>query len=316
MKKILILLVVIGLGFGALNVAGNHYRYDLFHLALSYEADKAKLQSKSLVIEDSLYFYLSRPNDTSTETLVLLHGFSANKENWLRFVQLIPEHYQVFALDLLGHGDHPIDLQKDYSIEAQVAYVHQFIGQHVKQPVHLVGNSMGGAIASLYSSMHPDNVKSLLLISPAGVHDIPSELESLLDQGNNPLIANSIPQFYEVVNFVMADPPFIPQPVLRVQAEKSVARYELNHKIFNDIRQDLAKNLEANFSRIQAPTLILWGQEDRVLHPDNIERYVQLIPNAQGQLLEGIGHLAMLENPKKVAQAFMQLSAQTAQLSN
>src|SRR5690606_36747781 len=139
---------------------------------------------------------------------------------------------------------------------------------------------------------YPDQVLSLMLISPAGVHDVPSEMDKQLTNNSNPLIASTVDGFYEVVDFVMEEPPFIPSPLLKVQAEKAVVRYELNQKIFADIRQDLNKNLDSAFTDIKAPALILWGQQDRVINPDNIERYAALIPNASARLLDGIGHLA------------------------
>lgn len=311
MKKTLMILLLTALTFWASTLAGDHFRYDLYHLAIDYERDKAGLSSHSAQINDQNYYYLQRLTPSAKDTVILLHGFSADKSNWLRFVQALPADYNVIALDLLGHGEHPVDLNRDYHIERQVDYVHDFIVHFFNKPVHLVGNSMGGAIASLYAANFPDQVASLMLISPAGIHDIPSEMEHLLEQDINPLIAGSIDDFYQVVDFVMEDAPFIPHALLKVQAEKAVARYPLYQKIFADIRQDLDKNLDARFSDIHAPTMILWGKQDRVIHADNIKRYAELVPKASSRILDGIGHLAMLEAPVISARTFIEHSSAT-----
>ena len=311
MKKIIYIIIIIGLTLGVSKLAGDHFRYELYQWAVDFETDQAGLVEKSALINDRQYYYLERKLPAAKETVLLLHGFSADKANWLRFVQALPDNYHVLALDLMGHGEHPIDLTLQYSIENQVAYVQAFVAQQTQGPIHLVGNSMGGAIASLYAATYPDKIQSLLLISPAGVHDIASEMDKLLAENTNPLIANSIEQFYQVVDFVMEDAPFIPGPILKVQAEKAVERFALYQKIFADIRGDMKKNLDSQFSAIQAPTLILWGTKDRVIHPDNIKRYATLIPNSSSRLLDGIGHLAMLEVPRVSAQAFIELSSQT-----
>ena len=311
MKKTVMLVSLIALTLWASTLASDHFRYDLYHWAMSYEQDKAGLSSHTTQINEQNYYVLQRQSQSATDTVVLLHGFSADKGNWLRFVQALPENYNVVALDLLGHGEHPVDLNREYNIERQVAYVHNFISHSFNQPVHFVGNSMGGAIASLYAANHPERVASLMLISPAGVHDIPSEMEHLLDKNINPLIAGSIDDFYQVVDFVMEDAPFIPQTLLKVQAEKAVARFPLYQKIFADIRQDLHKNLDDRFADIQAPTMILWGKQDRVIHADNIKRYAEFVPNASSRILDGIGHLAMLEAPDISASAFIELSSAT-----
>ncbi len=310
MKKALYFLLVFGFTLISFNLASHHFRYDLYDLAVQFESQKAKLSSKHTTLNQQNYYYLSRNIEAPRETVVLLHGFSADKENWLRFSQNLPSHFQIFALDLLGHGEHAINLNASYSIELQVAYLHSFITEMIKQPVHIVGNSMGGAIASLYAATYPDEVKTLMLISPAGVHDFPSLMDHMINkQGTNPLIASSNEQFFDVIDFVMQDQPFIPDAILRVQAEKSVARFTLNQKIFSDIRLDLKKNLDKAFSLIKAPTLIMWGKEDRVINVENIQRYAQLIPNAQSEILEDVGHLAMIETPKLAAQAFINLSS-------
>ena len=148
-----------------------------------------------------------------------------------------------------------------------------------------------------------------MLISPAGIHEIPSEMEHLLADNINPLIAGSIEDFYQVVDFVMEDAPYIPQALLKVQAEKAISRFQLNQKIFADIREDLNKHLDTRFSDIHTPTMILWGKQDRVIHSDNIKRYAASIPNASARLLDGIGHLAMLEAPDISAKAFIELTS-------
>lgn len=305
MKKVLYVLILLGVVLTSIQVASHYFRNDLYTLAMAFEADKAGLVPQHRQIQTVDYYYLSRIQPSADKTLVLLHGFSADKENWLRFSQYIPNNINIYALDLLGHGQHPINLAQNYSIETQVDYLHQFITQQIKKPVHIIGNSMGGAISALYAAKYPDDINTLMLISPAGVHAIPSELDTALDKGNNPLIIHSADDFNRVIDFVMEAPPFIPSAILAVQAEKSIARAALNQKIFDDIRQDMHKNLDQHFSLIQAPTLILWGKEDRVINAENSHQYTTLIPNAKPITLEGIGHLAMIEAPKVSAQAFI-----------
>ena len=312
MKKILFAVIFIGVIVSSFQLASHHFRYELYDLAIEFESEKAGLTPTQTSLNGLDYYYLSRDivsehNNKTSETVILLHGFSANKENWLRFSQQLPDNIAIYAIDLLGHGQHPINLSLNYTIENQVDYLHQFIAKQANKPVHLIGNSMGGAISALYSAKYPEHVKSLMLISPAGVHDIPSQLDLALEQGNNPLIANSVEEFFQVVDFVMQDQPFIPKSILTVQAEKSIKRMALNQKIFKDIRGDLDKHLDQNFSLIKSPTLILWGKEDRVINAENIHRYAELIQNSKPMVLDNIGHLAMIENPKVTAEAFMAL---------
>ena len=301
MKKLGIIAVALVVVALVGSVVSDHYRYDLYAAAMEFEASNAQLNYQSANSGGNDFAYLEGPRQEGQESVIMLHGFSANKYNWLRFAKYLSGDYHVVALDLLGHGDNETDLNRSYSIVEQVEFVRQVAAELGIKRFHLVGNSMGGAISSLYAATHPEQVISATLISPAGVHDIPSEMDKLLEEGKNPLIATTLDEFAQVIDFVMEEKPYIPGPVAKVEAEKSVARVEINRKIFSDLRKDLELGMESRFQNIKAPVLIIWGDQDRAINVENIDKYAQLIPNATKVVYEGIGHLAMIEVPERSA---------------
>ncbi|KZZ48767.1 alpha/beta hydrolase, partial [Oleiphilus sp. HI0118] len=212
------------------------------------------------------------------------------------------DEYRVIAPDLLGHGENIRDIAGSYHIADQVAFVNELMAKLSVERFHLVGNSMGGAISSLYAARHPEQVLSMTLISPAGVHDFPSEMDALLKEGKNPLIPESEEQFYTLLDFVMSEQPFIPAAIAKAEAEVSVSRAEINKKIFADIRSDMELGLEKEYKNISAPTLIIWGDQDKAINVKNIDRYAALVSNSQKVVLEGIGHVAMIEVPEYTAE--------------
>lgn len=301
MKKIVMTASVLLFIVAVFSVVGDHYRQDLYTAAMEFESSKAQLSYRTGRFDETSFAYLEGPKSEGQETIFLLHGFSANKYNWLRFAGHLSSDYHIIALDLMGHGDTSAPMTASYSIVEQVEYVKQVAATLGIKQFHLVGNSMGGAISSLYAATYPEQVLSATLISPAGVHDVPSDMDKLLEGGSNPLIATTIEEFDAVMDFVMVEKPFIPAPIAKVEAEKSVARVEINRKIFKDIRQDLELGLESRFQNISSPVLIIWGDQDRAIHVGNIDKYAALIPNAKKAVYEGIGHLAMLEVPERSA---------------
>lgn len=301
MKKIVMTASVLLFILAVFSVVGDHYRQDLYTAAMEFESSKAQLSYRTGRFDETSFAYLEGPKSEGQETIFLLHGFSANKYNWLRFAGHLSSDYHIIALDLMGHGDTSAPMTASYSIVEQVEYVKQVAATLGIKQFHLVGNSMGGAISSLYAATYPEQVLSATLISPAGVHDVPSDMDKLLEGGSNPLIATTIEEFDAVMDFVMVEKPFIPAPIAKVEAEKSVARVEINRKIFKDIRQDLELGLESRFQNISSPVLIIWGDQDRAIHVGNIDKYAALIPNAKKAVYEGIGHLAMLEVPERSA---------------
>lgn len=307
MKKLLLCFGFIIAVAASFHLMSNHYRYDFYDWAINFEASKADLVSKTssykLAQGQRDFAYLESPKRAGQESIIMLHGFSGTKENWLRFSSHLYQQYHIIALDLLGHGANKQDFSQSYSVESQVAYVHQVALKLGLDKFHLVGNSMGGAISSLYAATHPQQVLSAILISPAGVHDIPSKMDDLLKEGINPLIALNEDAFVDVVNFVMEEPPFIPAAIIRVEAERAASRTKINQRIFEDLHRDLKKDFEVKLKQIHAPVLIIWGDQDRAINAANIDKYAALIPNAEKLLLKDIGHLAMIEVPKVSALA-------------
>src|SRR5690606_1863309 len=102
----------------------------------------------------------------------------------------------------------------------------------------------------------------------------------------------------------MEERPFIPWPILDVMAQQAVANKPLNEKIFADMKANLMEEatvFQDRMALIQAPTLILWGKEDRVLDYRNADVFERLIPSSRKVILEHIGHVPMVEVPEQTA---------------
>lgn len=322
MKKLIVVLSVIAMCLLGFDAVTNQYRAEFRAWAIETEAEKGGLNHHVVKIDAQDAFYYD--NQAKGPVVVMLHGFSGSKTNWLRLAQsmggdisvddtsteatldatsdVTPDKYRIIAPDLLGHGENQQDLMASYHIADQVVFVNKLMSALKVESFHLVGNSMGGAISSLYAARHPDQVLSVTLISPAGVHDAPSEMDEIIAKGSNPLIAETEAEFYGILNFVMEKKPFIPDSIARAEAERAVARADINKKIFKDIRSDLELGLDKEFEKIKAPTLIIWGANDRVINAANIDKYAQLIAGAKKAIFPEIGHVAMIEDPQHTAQ--------------
>jgi pimeloyl-ACP methyl ester carboxylesterase len=126
-------------------------------------------------------------------------------------------------------------------------------------------------------------------------------MDTILEGGKNPLIAKTEQQFIEILDFVMSEQPFIPGPISQVEAEKAVARADLNAVIFKQLREDLAAGVNSKINQVNTPTFIIWGEEDRVINAKNIDKYASLVAGAKTLVMSGIGHLAMVEVPSYTA---------------
>ncbi len=277
-------------------------RQKLYVMAMDYERTQAGLEQKSIEVNGRMTAYYESNALPQAETIVLLHGFAANKENWLRFSRYLTSKYHVLAPDLPGHGDSTKNMELSYHLEDQVLYLDELIDTLGVSRFHLVGNSMGGAISSIYAARHPDKVITLSLFDPAGIYDHESEFAQLLREGENPLIVENEDDFEQLMNFAMEDPPFVPWPITTVIAERSIANKAINEKIFGELLEDFEQlDFKQKIKNISAPTLILWGEQDRVIAWQNAEQFTSLIPNSRKLILPNVGHAPMIEQAETSA---------------
>lgn len=241
------------------------------------------------------------------EPMVLLHGIGADKDNFTPVSRFLTGRYRVLIPDLPGFGESDRPPEASYTIAEQVERVVQWLDAMGLDRVHLGGSSMGGWIAAGIAANYPQRVRSLWLLAPAGVMSAePSEMLQRLSAGERvPLFAEKPAEFDAVLSFVMSKRPFLPSPVLRVLAHRAVENYRLNNRIFQQILENPVNPLETLAERIEAPTLVVWGELDRALHVSGAGILGRLIANAEVHVLPHIGHLPMLEVPNVAAHQYL-----------
>ncbi|MFZ5572685.1 MAG: alpha/beta fold hydrolase [Thermodesulfobacteriota bacterium] len=272
-------------------------KYGLYEMAIDGERAKAGLSLKQTAIGGKSIAFLEGERAPGKSNLVLIHGFGANKDNWVRFAKFLTDFFYVVAVDLPGHGDSVKDPNLPYDLDDQVGYLNELLAQLGIREFHISGNSMGGAIAALYAARYPEQVRSLMLMAPGGIYQYESDLTRQLAGGKNPLIVTNEDEFDALMDFVLEKKPFLPWPMTSVMAEKAMANRPINEKIFDDIRGEHRYQFQEELKKIAVPTLIIWGRKDRVLNVENAAVFEKLIPRSRKVILEDIGHVPMVEDP-------------------
>ena len=275
---------------------------------VKYEREWSKLTRKEVVLPDGMkYVYLEGGRG---EPLVLLHGFDGDKDHFVRIAKFLTPHYHVIIPDLLGFGEssHPtsVDMSArvDYTSRAQAERVRSLVQSLNLKSVHLAGNSMGGQIALAYAAAHPKEVDSLWLMSPAGIWSAPqSELAKIVEaEKRNVLLIRNVDDYNRAFDFSMSKPPMIPRPILNVLAQNSIKNVKLSEYIFMQITSD---SLEQRIAGLKTPTLIVWGSQDRVINHLTAEVLYKMLPRSRVVIMNGIGHMPMLESPEQCAEDYL-----------
>lgn len=237
-----------------------------------------------------------------SEVLLLVHGFAGDKDNFTRIARFLTPHYRVIIPDLPGFGDARRDPGARHDMAAQVENLRAFMAELGVQRFHMGGNSMGGFIAAEYAARYPEQVASLWLLAPAGTDET---LESpafrqYLAGGGMPLLVPEPRDFDKLMAACMAKPPFFPYSLKHVLARRAAADYQLHCAFMRELVDSPKLR-----GPINTPALIVWGTEDSILSPKGAAATQALMPNARLVLMEGIGHLPMLEATRRAARDFL-----------
>ena len=264
------------------------------------EQYRAGLSHEQLSVHNlNIHYYRGGP--ASGETLVLLHGFAADKDNWLRFSRHLTQDYRVIALDLPGFGDSDLP-PGSYDVGTQAERLADILDELGVQQAHVLGNSMGGQIAALFAARYPERVRSLALFANAGIESPhKSELYQLLTSGSpNPLVVKQPQDFDKLLRFVFVEPPYLPESLKRYLGERAMAKATHYDQVFKQLVERPVP-LAPELPKIQAPTLLLWGRQDRVLDVSSIEVMQPLLNKPNVVIMDNVGHAPMLERPEESA---------------
>jgi pimeloyl-ACP methyl ester carboxylesterase len=236
--------------------------------------------------------------------LILIHGLGGFIENWLLNVPALSQRYQVWALDLAGFGL-SAKSHLPYSISFFVEFLAEFMQEQGLAHAALIGNSMGGGIALQFSVSYPEMVDALVLVSSAGFG---SDVAPALLLAALPLIGEWLTRpnrrrYRRVLRGIFYDPSLVNEEMLRLFARMSSipgGRRALLATLRSLGRQrgfhgrGQASYL-AQWGSITAPSLIVWGRQDRVLPVRHATVAGKVIPNAQVHIFDACGHVPQIE---------------------
>ncbi|HEX8478211.1 MAG TPA: alpha/beta hydrolase [Telluria sp.] len=267
-------------------------------IALAFERRRARLVWDSVSIPGAVMPYLEGGQG---DTIVLLHGFAGDKDNFIRSAVHLTGHYHVVIPDLPGFGEASRDAGAHYTIDQQVINLRAFLYKLGLERVHLGGNDMGGFIATEFAARHPDQVASLWLLSAAGTaaamdSDIVREYNAT---GLVPWLLPHADSIDALIDATTTRAPFLPPSGRRRLGMRGAADFALHTQVLRELQN--SPFLEARFYRIEAPALIVWGCDDRVHHPAGADALRAIMPNSRVILMPGIGHLPVVEAPRRCA---------------
>ncbi|MDL1913897.1 MAG: alpha/beta hydrolase [Bergeyella sp.] len=221
------------------------------------------------------------------EVLLLLHGLMGGLSNFDQMVSFFSGRGYRVIVPMLPIYDLPV---LNTNLSSIAKYVTDFIEGHIKKPVTVVGNSMGGHIGLIIAVSRPVLVKNLVLTGSSGLYE--------------KTFGDSFPR--------KSDKEYIKKKTQDVFYDPAVATDALVDEVFSVVndrmkgiktvmlaRSAIKHNMQKDLPNIHCPTCIIWGKQDNVTPPDVAEEMHRYIPNSELFWIDECGHAAMMEKPEQ-----------------
>jgi pimeloyl-ACP methyl ester carboxylesterase len=274
--------------------------------------------------------FVRRSGTPGAAPAVYVHGLGGSSTNWTDLMALLAERFDGHAVDLPGFGNSAPPVAGSYSLDSHAGAIAGYIEQEIGEAVHLLGNSLGGAVTARLAATRPELVASLTFISAA----LPSYRPQVGSDPRMPLLL--VPGLSKVtmralsrhsaerrtraiVNLCFADPDAVSpvrfaEAVREMRKRRAVAWYDdaLTLSLRGLVRAYLQPGREGLWHQVgelRMPVLLIHGTSDRLVPVAVSQRAARMIQGSRLVLVESAGHVAQIEAPYAVAEAFLAMNA-------
>jgi len=267
------------------------------------QATAAQLEKKSVQAGDTRWVYYEGGQGP---TIVLLHGFAANKEVWLPVAPLLTAHFHVVIPDLPGWGESSRIPGASYNIDNQAERLNDFIQTLHLQHSVIVGHSMGGAIAGVYAAEHPQDVAELALVDSFGLQFKENTFAKQALSGKNIFDYNDRAGFLGANAWAFEQVPHIPGRFIDVFVQENIKNRAFIDKTFNELRENSQiLSLQTRLDKLSMPVLGMWCHDDKIVDISALESLrtgLSHAPSISTSILNGCNHMPQMEKPQAFAQ--------------
>jgi pimeloyl-ACP methyl ester carboxylesterase len=233
--------------------------------------------------EENGFSYL---DEGEGEVLLLLHGLMGALSNWEQVIEEYSKKYRVI-IPILPIYDLPL---LTTGVKTLSKYVHRFVQFKKLNNFVLIGNSLGGHVALIYTLAHPALVKSLVLTGSSGLYEN--------------AFGGSFPrrESYDFVKEKVEYTFYDPEVATKELVDEVFAMVNDRHKVIRILamaKSAIRHNMAKEVHKITAPTALIWGKNDKITPPDVAQEFKTLIPNSELHWIDKCGHAAMMERPEE-----------------
>ena len=250
-----------------------------------------------------------RINGDTGETIVLLHGTAASLHTWEAWTDELSKYYRVVSFDMPGFGITGPEPNGVYTRERYLKFIDDMLVKLNVDSCYMAGHSFGGYMTWSYAVAHPEKVKKIAILNSSGYPrgDQPTPISFKLQkmQWMKPVLTHLTPKSLvrRGVEVVYYDDSKITEE--RVQRYMDLLLREGNRGGLMGKTQQITYDYVEEIKQVKCPTLIMWGDDDRLVNVEAAPKFHADIPNSELLIYENMGHVPMEEIPERSVADFI-----------
>jgi pimeloyl-ACP methyl ester carboxylesterase len=246
--------------------------------------------------------------------IILLHGIGCSVAEWEANMSALAAQHRVYAIDMLGHGLTDKPSEETYTVQRLAQFALDFLSELTIERAHFAGFSLGGRVALECALLAPERVSSLVLVASAGVarHGILIHFRLASVPLLGEMIVRPTPAGIKTFwRLAFWDPSFVNGEFVaaklnlaRLPGAKAALLKTLRSGVtLSGVQAAHVNALHAGLPTINAPTLVIWGKQDRFLSVAHTEVLRSSLPNVRVEIFDFCGHLPQMEYPARFNEA-------------
>ena len=238
-------------------------------------------------------------------TLVFLHGLGASKDQWGPDIYAMGRRHHCLFIDLPGHGQSSCEPANGFGPQAVLGCLAEFLEQHGRRQLVLIGSSLGGCLAGMYAAGFASRVSHLVTLAPAGLGEdaLGSAIKAGMDLGVPVFGYRTVEEMLNFWGLLFRRPPKVGRRLAQALAASGRERFVNVQRVVEDFRWEGLAQLLAHLPRIASSTLVIWGRHDRVFNVEALDMLLEQLPQGRGRIIADAGHLPYLEQGGEVVSA-------------
>ncbi|AYA02624.1 alpha/beta hydrolase [Acinetobacter sp. WCHAc010034] len=288
---------------------------------LLQERKAAGLTAKTVQVGNVAWSY-SEGGSRANPSILLIHGLAGSRDNWNRVAHYLTPYYHVIIPDLPTNGDTRVPANFDVSVPNVTEQLRQFAEKiEIEDRLNIAGHSLGGSIATVYAAQYPFDTQSLFLLNSAGIYRQATTTYSKNPYALKHLIVSKPGDLDEVMHQLMQRPPAMPFKLKQAQEKLLIAQSDQTSKMIDQVVAMNRIYTPDSFARltqaVEAPTLILWGRQDKIINVEAANELKSLLKRAEAPvILNNVGHMPILEAEREVADHYLPFLAKSQKFKN